>query len=93
MGKLTVYEGDCVLVRNADSFDPDSPDGCDIAKIVRCYDSGKYVMSEFRLLFSVFKDRSYVIVLWSCISVIIDGSVVIVICYYWSCVSCCIMKL
>ncbi|XP_037781612.1 LOW QUALITY PROTEIN: origin recognition complex subunit 1-like [Penaeus monodon] len=40
LGKLTVYEGDCVLVRNADSFDPDSPDGCDIAKIIRCYDSG-----------------------------------------------------
>lgn len=48
LGKLTVYEGDCVLVRNADSFDPDSPDGCDIAKIIRCYDSGKHILSALR---------------------------------------------
>lgn len=48
LGKLTVYEGDYVFVRNADSFDPDSPEGCDIARVVRCYDSGKQDVGEFR---------------------------------------------
>lgn len=40
VGALSVYSGDCVYVRNADSPDPDSPEGCDIARIIRCYDSG-----------------------------------------------------
>ncbi|XP_042212573.1 origin recognition complex subunit 1-like [Homarus americanus] len=41
LGRLSIYVSDCVYIRNADSPDPDSPDGCDIARIVRCYDNGE----------------------------------------------------
>lgn len=41
LGALTIYAGDCVYVRNADAPDPDKKDGCDIARINRCYDNGK----------------------------------------------------
>ncbi|KAK4296566.1 hypothetical protein Pmani_030959 [Petrolisthes manimaculis] len=41
LGNIPVYEKDCVYIRNADSSDPDSPDGCDIAKVLRCYDNGQ----------------------------------------------------
>lgn len=40
LGRITVYAGDCVYVRNADSPDPDTPEGCDIARVIRCYDNG-----------------------------------------------------
>lgn len=40
LGKLTCYVGDTVLVRNADAFDPDCFDGCDIARIVQLYYTG-----------------------------------------------------
>ncbi|KAK3878974.1 hypothetical protein Pcinc_016418 [Petrolisthes cinctipes] len=41
LGDIPVYENDCVYIRNADSSNPDSPDGCDIAKVLRCYDNGQ----------------------------------------------------
>ncbi|XP_071534634.1 origin recognition complex subunit 1 isoform X2 [Panulirus ornatus] len=41
LGPLTAYIGDCVYVRNADSPELDSPEGCDIARIMRCYDNGE----------------------------------------------------
>lgn len=38
---MAVYENDFVYIRNADLPNPDSPDGCDIAKVLRCYDNGR----------------------------------------------------
>ena len=35
--------GDFVLVSNADSFDPDTEEGCDIAEILQLYESGKFL--------------------------------------------------
>merc|ERR1739838_655802 len=43
LGKLTCYIGDTVLIRNADAFDPDCFDGCDIARIVQLYETGDTV--------------------------------------------------
>ncbi|XP_045615281.1 origin recognition complex subunit 1 isoform X2 [Procambarus clarkii] len=52
LDRNTVYVGDCVYVRNADSPNPDSPEGSDIARIIRCYDNGER------------KDSKRVIVQW-----------------------------
>lgn len=38
---MAVYMNDFVYIRNADLPDPDTPDGCDIAKVLRCYDNGR----------------------------------------------------
>lgn len=41
LGLIKIEEGDCVFIRNADAED-DHASSCDIAKIIRCYDNGKY---------------------------------------------------
>jgi hypothetical protein len=33
--------GEFVLVSNADAVDPDTPEGCDVAEIIKLYETGK----------------------------------------------------
>jgi hypothetical protein len=36
--------GDFVLVSNADAVDPDTPEGCDIAQIIKLFETGNLVI-------------------------------------------------
>lgn len=33
--------GEFVLVSNADAVDPDTPEGCDVAEIIKLFETGK----------------------------------------------------
>jgi origin recognition complex subunit 1 len=40
-GSVRGKVGDFVLVSNADAVDPDTPEGCDVAQIIKLFETGK----------------------------------------------------